>query len=108
MTIISNHRVHSYKASASLRRDIFPKKVISKRISFDIKYIKHNIKVFKPEMKTENINIIEELAIDNPIDYDENVENEVMDKDDMDKDDMDEDDMEEAWAHYDYLEWLYD
>ena len=58
MTIISNHRVHSYKASTSLhRRDVSPKKVLSSSInkmSFDKKYqSKKSVDISNTEVKEE-------------------------------------------------------
>lgn len=120
MTMISTHRSHSYKASASLhRRDVSPKKVSARRTSFDKKYNnKQTANVFSPELALKNIDTTKFLptlltALTNymtafqykvltPMDYDY--------EDDIAIDDtpLDDDEMEEAWAHYDYLEWLYD
>ena len=47
MTIISTHRMHSYKPSASVRhRDVSPKKVCIKNMPSNRKYTKKNINIF--------------------------------------------------------------
>lgn len=115
MTIISNHRVHSYKASASLRiRDLSPKKISIQKNIYSKKH--HTKQTAMPKIDDE-IQPSDLLTIlfraltnyRNGFDYkvimpieteDELIEESV--------EDFTEDDMEEAWAHYDYLEWLYD
>ena len=119
MTMISTHRSHSYKASASLhRRDVSPKKVYTRKISFDKKYNnKQAANVFNPELALKDIDTTKLIptlmtALTNymtafqykvltPTEY--NYEDDVVEDTTLD-----EDDMEEAWAYYDYLEWLSD
>lgn len=118
MTIISNHRVHAYKASASLRhRDISPKKVCVKQTFLNKKYnAKQTSNAFTTEIEIDSTKVLSSLLtlLSNsvpafqykvlmPPEY--NYEEEEYTTDITT---LDEDDMEEAWAHYDYLEYLYD
>jgi hypothetical protein len=118
MTIISNHRVHSYKASASLRhRDISPKKVCIKHTSPNRKYhSKQASNVFTTEPTIDSTKVLSSLLsiltntvstfqykVLMPPEYHYEEED-----DTTDTMTLDDDDMEEAWAYYDYLEYLYD
>ena len=127
MTIISNHRVHSYKASASVRtRDISPKKI---NIQIYMPLNKHHTKqIAMPHRKhcTKQIAIpkiddeikpsyIPSTLLKTMANYTNGVKYKVImsieGEDDVIEDSADDcidDDMEKAWAHYDYLEWLYD
>lgn len=116
MTIISTHRSHSYKASASIhRRDISPKKIDSYKITASKKHIdKYNTKInAMPKMLNDTQLLPMLLAtLGNyvsgfqykvllPSDYPYEDEIEEVEE-------MTDADSEEMWAHYDYLEWLYD
>ena len=117
MTIISTHRAHSYKASASLHtRDLSPKKVNIQKNLFNKKFT---------SKQTSKRNILDDIepsqllpsliaALANytsgfqykvlmPTNH-QSEENTVEDTEEL----ITEDDMEEAWAYYDYLEYLYD
>jgi hypothetical protein len=115
MTIISNHRVHSYKASASLRiRDLSPKKISIRKNIHSKKH--HTKQTTMPKINDEIqpsyilSTLFKALTnYTNGFQYKVIMPTEAQDDaiEDTD-DDFTEDDMEEAWAHYDYLEWLYD
>ena len=120
MTIISNHRVHAYKASASLRRrDVSPKKVCVKQTFLNKKYnAKQTSNAFTTEMEIDSTKVLSSLLtlISNSVptfQYKVLMPPEYQYQEEEEEDTryitmLDEDDMEEAWAHYDYLEYLYD
>ena len=116
MTIISTHRSHSYKASASVhRRDFSPKKITNYKITNAKKHIdKYNIKTNTMPKMLNDAQLLPMLLASLgsyvsgfqykvllPSDYPYEGENE-------DVEEMTDADSEEMWAHYDYLEWLYD
>ena len=164
MTVLSNHRVHSYKATAAnYRRDISPKKVPflnttnSKRVrSFSPKTrerFTHLLKLVQASMDMpsappsspalmsfpepsappaitytrtiyvwdqeykveipEGFDIYEGLRLSYPELYtavinEENTMRNTYPILEEDQDLVTEEDIEAAWAHYDYLEYLYD
>lgn len=118
MTIISTHRVHSYKASASLHsRDLSPKKVNIQKNYFTKKY--NNKQSNKTKILNNNnepakllSTLITALA-NNTSGFQYKVlipANHTYEEDTFEDTEelITEDDMEEAWAYYDYLEYLYD
>ena len=133
MTILSNHRLHSYKATASSHRRILtPKKTpvksssICRRrriiITFPltekaytitnklVKTIDSTVKVEEPvTLSIEEMNIYEDMYGGwNPSLYNEiNIEYDLDNSADY-EDYLTEADNEEAWAHLDYIEWLGD
>ena len=122
MTIISTHRVHSYKASTTLqRRDVSPKKVSLRKTSNDKKINnKQTPYILNTDITLENINIQNfiELIKSSAINYISSFQYKVLtpnkysyedtDLDNSSVDELLEEDIEEALAHYDYLEYLYD
>jgi hypothetical protein len=121
MTIISTHRVHSYKASTTLqRRDVSPKKVSLRKTSNDKKINKQTPYILNTDITLENINIQNfiELIKTSAINYISSFQYKVLtpntysyedtDLDISSKDELLEEDIENALAHYDYLEYLYD
>ena len=117
MTIISNHRVHSYKATASLHRDLSPKKVSMRKMSTDKKYnTKKSADIFTTDLTEDTTKILPTLltALANyasAFRYKVLTPFEYLYEDDINTVDdtvLDEDDMEKAWAQFDYLECLYD
>jgi hypothetical protein len=128
MTILSNHRLHSYKSSASKHhRVVTPKKVpqtqtgrrilikisvTPKKSSINKKTIQEKsvVEEVKPvSLSIEGFNIYEELYGGwNPTLYNEmNAEYDLDNSMDSDEE-YSEADNEEMWAHLDYLEWLID
>lgn len=120
MTIISTHRSHSYKVSASLhRRDVSPKKISIRRTSFDKTYSnKQAANIFSLELALKNIDTTKFLPtlMTDLTDYMTSFQYKVLTPTEYEYEEdivvedtnLDEDDMEKAWAHYDYLEWLSD
>ena len=116
MTIISTHRSHSYKASASVhRRDVSPKKINNYKITASKKHAdKYNTKITTMPKMLNDAQLLPMLLatlgsyvsgfqykVLLPSDYPCEDEND-------DVEEMTDTDSEEMWAHYDYLEWLYD
>jgi len=116
MTIISTHRIHTYKASASPhRRDLSPKKVLTLKPLFNKKHndkMMSNLPVLKIEPDSTQIlkAILATIMSYSPTIHYTTPENSVVDDTDYihEDDTLNDDDYEEAWAHYDYLEYLYD
>lgn len=152
MTILFNHRIHSYKTASVRNRDISPKKVsYQKKTSINKKIFKDScttitdlmvnlksdsqmittIADIHPEPSApletmsirvinvwgysytveipKNFDIYEGLRIWYPILYDAVIQEEQYERSlTQMEEDSTEEDFEEAWAHQDYLEWLYD
>jgi hypothetical protein len=134
MTILSNHRLHSYKATAaSHRRVLTPKKTPTKSstirssrgriiikfpLSQKISTIteKPTVKIVDDVVKTkpialiiEGMNIYEDLYGGwNPEFYEALNQEYDLDNSADYEEYLDETDNEELWAHLDYLEWLTD
>lgn len=118
MTIISTHRSHTYKASASShRRDISPKKINLQKATIAKKHIdKHNTVIHTiPKNYNMDASQILPLLLSSVNNYISGFQYKVLMPTDYPSDDecdnaedMAEADCEEMWAHYDYLEWLYD
>lgn len=119
MTIISTHRSHTYKASASIhRRDISPKKINSQKNILAKKHTdKYNTTMHNmPHMNNDaDVAQILPMLLASIGDYVSGFQYKVLmptdspcDEECDNAEDMTEDDCEEMWAHYDYLEWLYD
>lgn len=160
MTILSNHRVHTYKATATIRRDISPKKMpitptrhirtlspkTVARLTRLLKIVQASKEVPAPPPSSpdltsrpepsappaitytrtiyvwgqeyqveipEGFDIYEGLRLSYPSLYTavinedntmRNAADQTSDYDDL----VTEEDYEAAWAHYDYLEYLYD
>lgn len=136
MTILSNHRLHTYKSSASIcKRDLSPKKtplqnkntfkrngnIISRKNTLNTKPLKqvdtpNNVAVMQSRTITVwnnsyQVNLPEEIDI-----YEglrllyPNLYKEMCEEIEAQRIEAanDELDCEEAWNHYDYLEWFYD
>lgn len=108
MTILSNHRVHSYKFTARAHRDITPKKLAIQTT----KNIKKTRSV-SPNKFNDLMVLLTTTTngfVDTPITPPSTpILNAYDDFEDVDYTyDPTEDDVEEMWAHYDYLEWLCD
>lgn len=117
MTIISNHRNHTYKASASIhRRDISPKKIniqkntlnkkmINKSTSIEHALMLNTIDVSEilPSLVSTFTNYLSGFTykVIMPINY-------LCEEEEPTHDEMTDEDYEDMWNHYDYLEWLYD
>ncbi len=109
MTILSNHRVHSYKFTTTrAHRDISPKKMAiqtSKNIKKTRSVSPNNTNQLMVLLTSVTHNIVSTPAtppstpILNAYDEFEEVDYNYTPT---------EDDLEEMWAHYDYLEWLCD
>lgn len=115
MTVISTHRMHTYKASASPhRRDLSPKKVFTQKPVFNKKHIDKmtiSLPVTKIEPSPAQIlqAILATIMSYSPTIHYNTPESSVADETDYTEDQtLNDEDYEEAWAHYDYLEWLYD
>ena len=129
MTVLSNHRLHSYKATiASHRRVLTPKKTpmkktTSRRIIISISLTKKTSTInnktteVKPEVQEvkpvsfsiDGLNIYEDLYGGwNPQIYEALNQEYDLDNSADYEDDMTEAMNEEAWEHLDYLEWLMD
>ena len=111
MTVISTHRFHTYKATATIqKRSVSPKKI---RMNS-----KHNSKVtsnYQPNTKNV-VDVCKEInklysyvydVISNKEIYEIEVMNGTNDTNDT-NDTIDEDLYEEMWAYYDRLEDVYD
>ncbi len=133
MTILSNHRLHTYKSSASIcKRDLSPKKtplcnkntfkrnsnIISRKSTLNTKPLKQvdtpinvlsrTITVWNNSYQVnlpEEIDIYEGLRLLYPNLYKEMCEEIEAQQIEIVNDELE---YEEAWNHYDYLEWLYD
>ncbi len=129
MTIISTHRLHTYKTSASIRRDISPKKVPFQTYKYNknsnnnldlamlVKTLKKNLPItpavtttvptfgqINYKMTNSDIWCYKNQTLQMLInDYS-------LPEDDMWLDETltSDEDVELAWSHLDYLEWLYD
>lgn len=131
MTILSNHRLHSYKATAaSHRRVLTPKKTPTKSSTMRRRIIikfpitekistiteKPAVKIVDDVVETkpialiiEGMNIYEDLYGGWHPEFYEALNQEYDLDNSVDYEEyLDEADNEELWAHLDYLEWLTD
>lgn len=116
MTIISTHRSHSYKASASIhRRDISPKKINNYKITASKKHIDKNTTKMHSMPKMLNDSQLLPMLLASLGNYMSGFQYKVLlpsdypyEDDVEDVEEMTEEDSEAMWAHYDYLEWLCD
>ena len=116
MTIISNHRNHTYKASASIhRRDISPKKINIQKNTLNKKMINKSTTILHTQMLNtiDASEILPSLVstITNYLSdftYKVLMPTEYQCEEEPVQDEMTDDDYEDMWNHYDYLEWLYD
>jgi len=107
MTIISTHRIHTYKASASPhRRDLSPKKVFIQKTNNIKKYHNKITKTNTHQTQTADLTHLLQTLMTSITNYSSyfytNIEEETVEEE------FDEDTYEEMWAHHDYLEWLFD
>jgi hypothetical protein len=115
MTIISTHRSHSYKASASIhRRDVSPKKINSYKTTTSKKHIdKYNTKTNTMPKMLNDAQLLPMLLAslgnyESGFQYKVLLPTDYPYEDTEDVEEITDADSEEMWAHYDYLEWLYD
>lgn len=122
MTIISTHRVHTYKTSASIRRDISPKKMPfqtskhnkNNNQNIDLETLVKALKKIAPitvapvladqQMPSSDIWCNKNQTLQMLINDYSIPENDIWLNETLTSDE----DVELAWSHLDYLEWLYD
>lgn len=109
MTIISTHRNHTYKAR-SYKRSISPNKISSQKITLNKNYSQklfdnNNNTMLKSEIidPTQIVTTLMALLRN----YVSNIDTSDVIEDYCDET-MTDDEYEDMWAHYDYLEALYD
>jgi hypothetical protein len=106
MTILSNHRVHSYKfATTRAHRDISPKKMAI-QTSKNIKKAR-SVSPNKTDQLMVFLTSVTNNIVNTPATPPSTPTYDEFEEVDYNYTPT-EDELEEMWAHYDYLEWLYD